>query len=85
MCTGNYCNETFWEMDRNKLVALEDNAGNWIGQNEETEAGNYLPNQYDFTCGITTKTSYIVGAEDTKIGEFPYLAALGIYNTAYGL
>ena len=39
--------------------------------------GDYLPNEQDQTCGIFTKTGYIVGGEDAKIGEFPFLAALG--------
>ena len=45
--------------------------------NNETAVGNYLPNEIDQTCGLFTKTGYIVGGEDSKMGEFPFLAALG--------
>ena len=56
---------------------LEEEEGNWIDINNYSINGDYLPNEKDQTCGIFTKTGYIVGGEDAKIGEFPFLAALG--------
>ena len=77
---GLYCDEKFWDINGEKdLEKLESEEGHWEDYNRKTEAGDYLPNEFDQTCGITTKTSYIVGGEDTKIGEFPFIAALGMF------
>ena len=79
-------------MDENNLVALENNAGNWLGHNRETEAGDYLPNEHDGTCGNSTmanskrkkrRVKRVVGGLDAKIGEFPLIAALGMYTIIY--
>ena len=80
-CEGLYCDEKFWDITNStELKRLESEQGNWEDYNRETEAGDYLPNEFDQTCGLTTKTSFIVGGEDTKIGEFPFIAALGMFG-----
>ena len=76
-CTGNYCDEKFWNKNITEIMKLEEEEGNWIDINNFSIQGDYLPNEQDQTCGIFTKTGYIVGGEDAKIGEFPFLAALG--------
>ena len=76
-CTGNYCDELFWNQNITEIKKLEEEEGNWIDINNFSIQGDYLPNEKDQTCGIFTKTGYIVGGEDAKIGEFPFLAALG--------
>ena len=76
-CTGNYCDELFWNQNITEIKKLEEEEGNWIDINNFSIKGDYLPNEKDQTCGIFTKTGYIVGGEDAKIGEFPFLAALG--------
>ena len=48
--------------------------------NTETEAADYLPNEFDLSCGSTSKFGYIVGGQDSKLGEFPFVAALGCCN-----
>ena len=60
-----------------EIKEIEEKLGNWEGFNNETEVGNYLPNEKDLTCGSDTKHGYIIGGEDSKMGEFPFLAALG--------
>ena len=75
----NYCNKNFWEdTSKKELLTLESSRGSWIGWNKNTEAGDYLPNEFDGSCGETSKASYIVGGEDAKIGEFPFIAAVGM-------
>ena len=76
-CTGNYCDEKFWNKNITEIMKLEEEEGNWIDINNFSIKGDYLPNEQDQTCGIFTKTGYIVGGENAKIGEFPFLAALG--------
>ena len=44
-----------------------------------TEAADYFPNEFENSCGSTSKSGYIVGGQDSKIGEFPFVAALGAY------
>ena len=45
--------------------------------NVETEAGDYLPNEHDKSCGGNSKFGQIVGGKDSKLGEFPFNAAIG--------
>ena len=45
--------------------------------NVETEAGDYLPNENDKSCGGNSKFGQIVGGKDSKLGEFPFNAAIG--------
>lgn len=42
--------------------------------------GTWKPDQNN--CGYNLVTSSIVGGEDAKVGEFPYMALLGyLYNS----
>ena len=76
-CTGPYCDEEYWNTHtRRELEKLE----SFEGHNTETEAGNYLPNEFDGTCGRSSKTGHIYGGENAKIGEFPFIAALGKFK-----
>ncbi len=43
--------------------------------------GDYFPLQSSGHCGREADVGYIVGGEETKRGEMPFLAALG-YKTA---
>ena len=79
-CQGIYCDQTFWEKDPAEIKNIEENEGHWLDFNNKTEVGNYLPNEKDLTCGADTKHGYIIGGEDSKIGEFPFLAALGKFG-----
>ena len=72
---GNFCDENYWEK-RTKKELIEDPEN----YNTETEAADYLPNEFDQSCGSTSKFGYIVGGQDSKIGEFPFVAALGCYH-----
>ena len=76
-CSGDYCDENFWNQNIREIKKLEDEKGNWIGFNGYSILGDYLPNEKDQTCGIFTKTGYILGGQDAKLGEFPFLAAIG--------
>ena len=76
-CQGIYCDVKFWEKDPAEIKSIEEKEGHWEDFNNETAVGNYLPNEKDLTCGSDTKHGYIIGGEDSKIGEFPFLAALG--------
>ena len=42
-----------------------------------SSAGNYLPTPEEGTCGYSTSTEFIIGGKDAKIGDFPFIAALG--------
>ena len=72
---GNFCDENYWEK-RTKKELIEDPEK----YDTETEAADYLPNEFDLSCGSTSKYGYIVGGQDTKLGEFPFVAALGCYH-----
>ena len=73
-CTGPYCDEEYWDTrTRSDIEDLE----SFIGHNTETENGTYLPNEFDGTCGRDSKSGHIYGGEDAKIGEFPFIAAMG--------
>ena len=76
-CTGIYCDKNFWDQSPAEIKKIEKGQGHWEDFNNETAVGNYLPNEKDLTCGSDTKHGYIIGGEDSKIGEFPFLAALG--------
>ena len=39
--------------------------------------GTWLPNANDYECGISAGAGYLVGGGSAKLGEFPYVAALG--------
>jgi len=43
----------------------------------EYAGGDYLPNAEDATCGTDTKAGQIVGGDDAKLGEYPFIAILG--------
>ena len=80
----------FWDIHtKNKLEEFISKEGNWIGHNKETEAGDYLPNEFKRTksgtssCGTSSKSGFIIGGEDAKLGEFPFVATLGIYFYIY--
>ena len=77
-CRGIYCDKEFWNKDLREIRRIEVEQGHWEDLNNNTAVGNYLPNEQDLTCGSHTKHGFIVGGEDSKIGEFPFVAALGI-------
>ena len=73
-CTGPYCDESYWETHtKRELGELK----SFLGHNTDTEPGNYLPNEFEGTCGRNSKTGHIYGGLKAKIGEFPFMAALG--------
>ena len=72
---GNFCDVNYW--DKKTKKELIDDPKRY---NTETEAADYLPNEFDSSCGSTSKSGYIVGGQDSKIGEFPFVAALGLYH-----
>ena len=67
-----YCDENYWSK-RSKKELIKDESR----YNQKTEAGDYLPNEFDGSCGGSSKFGQIVGGEDSKLGEFPFVAALG--------
>ena len=46
----------------------------------ESENGTYLPVESGFGCGSRLSSGFILGGENAKKGEFPFIAALG-YST----
>ena len=46
----------------------------------QTENGTYLPVESGFGCGARLSSGFILGGEDAKRGEFPFIATLG-YST----
>ena len=76
-CTGPYCDEEFWnKKTKRELSQLE----SFVDLNSDTEVGTYLPNEFDGSCGKDSKFGQIYGGENAKIGEFPFIAALGILD-----
>ena len=76
-CTGPFCDEEFWNTKtKRELSQLE----SFVDYHPDTETGTYLPNEFDGTCGKDSKFGQIYGGENAKIGEFPFIAALGISN-----
>ena len=52
-----------------------------INNNNDGNSGTWLPNANDLECGQTTNTGYLIGGSNTRLGEFPYVAALGFSPT----
>ena len=71
-CTGNYCDESYWDKKTKKQLIKDPKR-----YHTDTEAADYLPNVFDKSCGHQSKSGYIVGGQDSKIGEFPFVAAMG--------
>jgi hypothetical protein len=49
----------------------------FVSGNDPTELGTYLPTQDSFKCGVRLASGFILGGENAKRGEFPFIAALG--------
>ena len=56
-----YCDVKFWEQNKTEIEQIERKQGHWEDFNKKSAVGNYLPNEKDTTCGLSTKTGYIVG------------------------
>ena len=78
----------FWRRSRDELGKSLNLSGYWY--HRETLSGTYLPNIYDGykgTCGAEAQISYarrkkrIVGGRDSKLGKYPFMAAIGISIT----
>ena len=74
-CTGPFCDEEFWNKNTKRELSQLDS---FIDHNTDTEIGTYLPNEFDGSCGRDSKFGQIYGGENAKIGEFPFMAALGM-------
>jgi len=44
---------------------------------DRTARGDYLPLAKEHTCGAHATTGFILGGEDAKMGEFPFIVILG--------
>ena len=47
---------------------------------KDSSSGTWLPTldgPNGVECGVSTRAGYILGGEDAKVGEFPFIAALG--------
>jgi len=81
ICSGRKFPERYWDQTRTELSILENktNVDDWT--HFETQQGDYLPNEYDGTCGESIKFGFIVCAKgqdcDAKFGAYPFIAALG--------
>jgi hypothetical protein len=71
-CTGIYCDESYWDKKTKKELINDPTK-----YHTKTEAADYLPNVFDKSCGDSSKFGHIVGGQDSKIGEFPFVAAMG--------
>jgi hypothetical protein len=49
----------------------------FVSSEDPTELGTYLPTQDSFKCGVRLASGFILGGENAKRGEFPFIAALG--------
>ena len=49
-----------------------------------TESGTYLPEAETYSCGLRLASGFILGGEDTKRGDYPFVAVLG-YDRPSGL
>ena len=81
VCSGRRFPENYWDQTRTELSILENktNVDDWT--HFDTQRGDYLPNEYDGTCGESIKFGFIVCAKgqdcDAKFGAYPFIAALG--------
>ena len=71
-CTGSYCDESYWDKGTKKQLINDPKL-----YHIDTEAADYLPNEFDKSCGDSSDYGQIVGGQDSKIGEFPFVAAMG--------
>ena len=62
-----YCDVKFWEQNKTEIQKIESKEGHWEDFNNKTAVGNYLPNERDTSCGISTKTGYIIGKKSFKL------------------
>ena len=54
-----------------------------VAADAESESGTFLPLETNFMCGVRLATGFILGGQDAKRGEFPFIAALG-YKSSQG-
>ena len=71
-CRGIYCDESYWDKKTKKQLINDPKL-----YHTDTEAADYLPNVFDKSCGEDSKAGHIVGGQDSRIGEFPFVAAMG--------
>ena len=81
LCSGRKFPENYWDQTRTELSILENKTSDdWT--HVDTQQGDYLPNEYDGTCGESIKFGFIVCGKgqncDAKFGAYPFVAALGM-------
>ena len=87
VCSGRKFPENYWDHTRSELSVLENktNVDDWT--HVDTQNGDYLPNEFDGTCGESIKFGFIVCAKgqdcNAKFGAYPFIAALGMLNILF--
>ena len=54
-----------------------------VAADDQSESGTFLPLETNFMCGVRLASGFILGGQDAKRGEFPFIAALG-YRSSQG-
>jgi hypothetical protein len=54
-----------------------------VATDTQSESGTYLPVETNFMCGVRLASGFILGGQDAKRGDFPFIAALG-YKSSQG-
>jgi len=82
-CSGGKYPINYWDQTRSEVADLEGLTDfDWF--HRETMRGDYMPNEYDGTCGDKASFGQIVcpkGADcNAKPGAYPFIAALGYHR-----